>query len=611
MCLNNYKFNACLYMLKNVLLGVFIICYSSCSKTERYVTYDLSNNDKNFVSKSLYDWNVYGTFSLAEDSLIADSIIVNPCNYFDKHKSDSLRPYSYTGLYHPKFNQLDLREVYGIAPNDTLDFMNGRITYLYCRILSDADKQMFVEVNSSMRLLQVLNGDTLYRCDIQGPNIYPINLKKGYNDYVVKTMITGGDYAFEAILHDSISITRLYADCQTCNIIYPQIDTTSHVVMLSNAHQNVLDIPITLRFDDIYGNRICDDVVLKPGTFTYYIPGMQNQHSYMCSMTIGEHTVRQPVLCGRDDYAYARFVSMRASIPDSHPRANEIDQLLFRLNFLLKHPTRYDGDWWWQFKISPITYQLEHAFSHLNDTYGDDDSEASIQFVTYVSEQDDSLQRYLLARPNRIYNDKPLPLVVVIRPNIEKKYHFFVCPQLARQWALNQMQALSDRYGFLVMMPEIRTYLNEDLTPFAEQELKLAIKDVQNHYPVDTSRIFLHANCSAGYRALQMATDNPDMFRAIALYAPVYHKNYCDESSKERMPEFSIYKLKDVPLMVHGDPIDKHSPYALYKDLIKDCRKYEIPLSFSMKRNSEKFYNIVLVGEDALKFFKDVCGDGR
>ena len=72
---------------------------------------------------------------------------------------------------------------------------------------------------------------------------------------------------------------------------------------------------------------------------------------------------------------------------------------------------------------------------------------------------------------------------------------------------------------------------------------------------------------------------------------------------------FSIHKLKDVPLMVHGDPIDKHSPYALYKDLIKDCRKYDIPLSFSMKQNYEKFYNIVLVGEDALEFFRDVCED--
>ena len=226
------------------------------------------------------------------------------------------------------------------------------------------------------------------------------------------------------------------------------------------------------------------------------------------------------------------------------------------------------------------------------------------RFVTYHSEIDDSLQRYILARPNHIDRAVSLPLVIVMRPNIEKLHHFFSCPQLSRQWAINQMQALSNKYGFLVMMPEIRTYLHEDLLPIAEEELKLAIKDVQLHYPIDTTQLFLHANCSGGYRALRMATDYPNMFRAIALYAPVYHREFDDEWSNAHRPELFIQNLKHTPMLIHGDPTDTHSPYAIYKDLIDACEKYDIPLTVSLKRNSERFYNVVLVGEEAFDFFR-------
>ncbi len=39
------------------------------------------------------------------------------------------------------------------------------------------------------------------------------------------------------------------------------------------------------------------------------------------------------------------------------------------------------------------------------------------------------------------------PLVVMIRPNEENRHEFFSCPQLARQWAVNNVQMLCDKYG--------------------------------------------------------------------------------------------------------------------------------------------------------------------
>jgi predicted esterase len=154
------------------------------------------------------------------------------------------------------------------------------------------------------------------------------------------------------------------------------------------------------------------------------------------------------------------------------------------------------------------------------------------------------------------------------------------------------------------MMPEMRTYLDEDVTPEAEEELKLALKDVQKHYPVDTTRVFLHANCSGGYRALRIATANPNMFAAIGLYAPTYHCPFDSEWSKEHAPEKMIGRLKGIPMFIHYDPFDEHSSYDTFADLVEDCKKEGIPLMLSVKRNSGQFYNVVLVGKEALDFFE-------
>lgn len=587
----------------SLLLCAVILLFVSCSHHESTVVYSIESKKTGKIRLTLLEWNIYGTFSLEEDSLQSDSFLKVPLT--ELQKSDSTNRYSFSGIYHPLYNQLDLREVFGISPEDTTHSLKGKITYLQCEINADSDIELYLEAKSSMGYTLFLNADTLRRRDIQGLNVYPLRLKKGSNSCIVKLMCVGEDYSFESTIYDSISIAQLYADQQSCNIIYPQVDTVSHVIMLTNAHQNVIDSPVNLKFYDVNGKLVSSEIELKKDSFTYYVNGLKNNTSYMCEMSICDYSVRQPVLCGKDDNAYEKFVRLRKNLPDGHPRAAEIDQLLFRLGFLLTHNTRYEGDWWWQFKISPLTYQLEHIFAHLDDTYGYDNTESNVLFVTYRSEIDDSLQRYILARPNRIDRSVPLPLVVVIRPNIENIHHFFACPQLARQWAVNQMQALANKYGFLVVMPEMRTYQDEDLLPVVEKELKLAIKDVQQHYPVDTTSMFLHANCSGGYRALRMATTNPDMFKAVALYAPVYHRSFQDKWSNEHKPELFIQKLKKVPVFIHGDPIDKHSPYPIYKGLIDDCRKYDIPLTLSYKRNSGNYYNVVLVGEEAFQFFKE------
>jgi len=465
----------------------------------------------------------------------------------------------------------------------------------------------YLEIKHSMSISVWLNNELLKRREIQGLDVFKLSLMKGFNELVVKAQMDTDDLSFEATLHDSLSIARIFAEQQSGNIIYPLINGQTKRVTLTNAHQQLLNIPVELSFFDVKGKNVCKVELLRD-SFNYYIPELKNNHSYICEMHLGRNSVRQPVSCNNPDSAYIQFIKRRRTLPDSHSRANEIDQLLYRYQFLLNHPSRYEGDWWWQFKIGQLIYEIDHIFARIDSTYGRYDSEPNIQFITYNSSLDGGTQRYVVATPNHFKEKGKKPLVIVIRPDIEKHWHFFTCPQIARQWAINQMQSLANKYKFIVMMPEIRSYEDEDLTPMASAELDLAIKDVCKHFDIDTTRIFLHANCSGGYRALRYATNHPKLFAGIALYAPVYERYNESKWSQESAPVNNIHLLRGVPFMIHYDPTDTHNPLENFERLINDCKREDIPLTLSIKRNSGRYYNVLLTGEEAFCFFNKIKG---
>ena len=554
------------------------------------------------------NWEICGPINVRDSihvkNLKVDEFVDSSVNNVD---STSV---CFNGIYHPRYNQLDLNEVFSISNPEEDTTLMGKTFYLHSTLSSEKERDLFIEMKSGMNCDLFLNGDSLHRVDIQGLNIYPLHLKSGDNCLLSKAISCCPDNSFEATIYDSLTIAQIYAEGQSNNIMYAIIKPETHRIMLTNAHQNVLKQNVVVAINDINGKEVSKFTLTKD-SFTYVIPNLPLYTSYMCSMNMAGTIVRQPILYGNEDKALDRFKKLRVSIPDNHPRADEVDGLLYRLEFLLNHPSRKDGDWWWQFKIPALTYSLEYIFAHLNETTKANNLQNNIQFITYRSELDDSLQHYIMVQPNELPEADSLPLVVVIRPNIINYHPFFSCPQLARQWAVNQMQMMSNHYGFLIMMPEMRTYQKEDISEKAEKELCLAIANAKKRWPIDSKNIYLHGNCTGGYRALRIATDMPKMFAGIALYAPVYHCPYYSVESTKSTPETNIMKINKIPILVHGDPLDVHSPINQYIDFIKDCEDTKSSLSLSIKRNSGKYYNTALVGAEALEFFFKIKSNQR
>ena len=293
-------------------------------------------------------------------------------------------------------------------------------------------------------------------------------------------------------------------------------------------------------------------------------------------------------------------------MPDGHPRTEEIDQLLYRVWKLGTVTGAMHEDRWFPFKLPWVIYQLEHAFAHLDGTYGNDAGGYNLKFLTYRSRLDGCPQRYILVTPNHVDRNRKYPLVVVVRPNGEKRHHLFACPQIAHQYVVNDMQAAANEYGVFCIMPEARMLRNEDLMPFAEAELKLALADVQEHYNIDADRIYLMASCSGAYRALRLACQNPGLFAAMALYAPVYRRSDAENIYAEWPPEAMVGNLRGLPVLVYGDPADTHSPLRGYAPLLDDMRDADVELTLTLRRNTAhgaNGYHRMVLGRDALGFF--------
>ena len=582
------------------LLSLFLL--ASCAKRDKVTVYDIPDDDTS-ICRPLLEWDVFGSFRPHEDSLVCDSIISNPYKRisFLSGNEDSL--FHYNGVYTPQYGQMDLREVYQIAPEDSTRKLNRKSSYLCCQINSKRGRTLYLKLNTPLPATLWMNSDSLHRIDVWGLDVYPLNLKAGLNQLVIKVVALDDIYSVEATLCDERNIARLFAEGQTGNIIYPEIWADNKTIMLTNVHQNILDSPVMLRMHGVDGHEVAS-IQLYRDSITYPLPQLEENKSYICSMTIEGTTVRQAVFCGKDEVLYEHFVGLRVSLPDSHPRADEIDEVLYRLHFLLNHPSRNEGDWWWQFKLPALTYQLEHIFAHLDET-APTGNEFNVQFKSYRSQVDDSVQHYLLITPNHVPSQKPMPLVMMMRPDIINSHHFFASPQLARWWAVNHAQMLANRYGLMVMMPEMRFSSNGDLTTESEEEFFLSMADLQKQYAIDSTRIFLHANCTGGYRTLKLAARHPGRFAAIGLYAPTYHPPFdADEHMLSRAPEHFVKDLCHTPVMIHYDPLDTHSSQEQIADLIRDCEKHHVPLTVSVKRNSGIFYNVILVGEEAMGFFQ-------
>jgi hypothetical protein len=500
------------------------------------------------------------------------------------------------------FNNIHNEEHFSIKNN------KGSAIYFYCQLNAVKDETIFLLTRSSNGIKVWLNGEPLYNShegkgfELAYSEYISLKIKKGNNNLLIKKVNLTNDIFFEGILCRKRFAIKEYVKKSSCLLLQNPI-VKDTIWLLAN-HAKDMDTSIEYKIIDMDGKSIFQKRLSATDKDYFLTPILKSGHAYQCMFTLLDHTFTQPFCVGNPDSVYQVFVKKKTRYIANKEAVMQINVYLYRLKFLLDHSSRHD-DWWWKFKASDILFELCNMFNNLENNHPLENHSFGIQLKTYISDLDNNVQHYLLITPDDFTLSKKYPLVVVIRPNIESNHHFLTSPQISRYWSLSYSKYLANKYNYVIMMPEARLYLDEPLIPMAEKEILNAIEDVEKCCRIDTNRMYLHGNCSAGYRCLALACHFPDKFAAIGLYAPLYKIYASNEWIYKNSPECFVKNLSLTPIMVHYDPEDTHSPYSFFGSLIDDCRKYQIPVKVTSEVLSGVYYNVVLAGEEAFAFFKN------
>jgi hypothetical protein len=599
--------------------AIFLVFFVSCKR-------DIARYESDLISDSFFyklvDWNVFGVVSFRdttlEDYLDIDHLLPSGIsetdfcgNPYDRSISlnksflieGSRKSRFYLSSKEPiiDFKTACLKKIPKIKSH------KGSAVYHYAQVVSKDNRTVFLLTRSSNGIKVWLNGDSIYKSyepkgfEMTFSEFIPINLKKGINYLVIKRVSHSDEWLFEGVLCDSNKAICEYQKKTTLFLIKNPIATDS-LCFLSNVAKD-MNTNITFTIKDLDGGVRTKGKIFKDSNSPIYIGKLEKQNSYVFQFELNGHQFMQPFFVGDPDTAQMIFTRKALKYMGEQFDSTEIGCYLYRLKFLLNHSSRKD-DWWWKYKVSSILTELSNIFNNLE--HGKDMYSGSfgLRFGAYQSALDGRVQRYLLITPDVVSAKDSLPLVVVIRPYITNYHHFLSSPQLARYWSLTYAKFLANKYKYYIMMPEARLYLDEPMSPIIESEIFQAINNVKNRYPINDKKIYLHGNCSAGHRCLTLACHHPDVFAAIGLYAPLYHINPRNDWEDKNAPDKNLKNIRKIPLALHYDPLDTHSPYSFFKDLISDCKKNDIPLKVTSSEHSGLHYNVLLVGEETFTFFK-------
>jgi len=592
--------------MKIFLLSVLSVLLISCS--HKKATYTIGNLTSS-PAISLKEWN----YAILKDNspnskLNLDYDYLNSAGIaseaaFSKNLSFNEGPLSskmqiLQGYKNSKESIIDFKEI------DTVT-LTGSAIYMYCNIESARDQTGFILSRSVDGLKIWVNGNELLKVakgrgfEQYFSDFVKVHLNKGSNKILIKKIANNPDLLVEVQLANFKIATDEYKR-NANGLVFTQ-GIIQDTLKLKDNHARNFGVPVSYVFRDIQGREVYKTTKYPYGSNDTIIAPLKDGHAYMCWIKLGANAISEPFFKGNPDDYFKKRSSDKLLLDDK--TQEQIAPYLYRLDKLLKHESR-KSDWWWSFKAADVIYEMENiiANSHNNRqnelTFG-------IRLNAYTSTLDSSIQHYLLITPDSLRANEKIPLVLVVRPFIENVQHFLTSPQMSRYWGLLWAKNIANKYHYVVIMPSARLYGKEPMTPMAEAEIFQVIKDLGKYYNVDKDRIYLHGNCTAGFRSLVLAEHHPFTFAAVGLYAPVVDLHSDNPWILENSPGENISKLRNTPMVLHFDPLDTHSPYSEFKDFIADCQSNDLPLQVSSKLNSGIHYNVQLVGEETLAFFKN------
>ncbi len=337
-------------------------------------------------------------------------------------------------------------------------------------------------------------------------------------------------------------------------------------------------------------------VISEAGTKeTWKLDSLPLNQSFIVKLYIGKTIIQQPLYTGTEESIFKNFKTYFENANISDEWKAHSDAYLFRINELFR-PKVHRGKTWERRlamlfdKLSYIKHKIEKKENAFQKQYG-------VNLLGFTSRIDTTLQHMIVIAPDNINQDYSYPLIVIPRAGYNKKVHFLRAPHLANIVYLNHLQALADKYQFLIVISSNRTYLKEPLQAISEKDILESIGVCREYFTVDTTKLFLAGHCLGAEKALSMAERHPNKFSGLYIISPTF--------SEFNNHNFSM--LKKMPIILHHDIYDRHTSINNSIKIIEKAEVQGLEINTRLDNYSRRYYYDPFLTEEAFVFFSQIC----
>ena len=526
------------------------------------------------------------------EMLFAPSCFVNQDAIFSRVKQNEGEFINLTSFYQP----LDVNAVNNWGKYSHTD------SYLFFKVYSSRDQEVFLlsstddnlEIFHNTRVLEQIDNPRLGIVSATFTNATKLDLTPGENLIILKV----SNLNYESVSKFSLTLPfyamQYFAENNPADLLRRGIIKEGDKLHFSDLISKLSFTKANLKIRSLPENKLVLDTDLKKLSAISVDNILPLNRLNEVTLTLEDRFVFQQKLFIGEVTDFVNELNQR----DVSKGRSENDQAVVaglnqRIDKLLK--VGYSSGDEWVRKVNLVLDKLSKIILS-GETSAQLIKSGGINIGSYKSKVDGSNQYYVCVSPENYSTDSlELPLVVVLRPNFANHYNFLVSGTIAKQYELERLKELSNKYGYAFLLSSNRHYLYENLSPISETEIFESIASISDCLSIDKQRIFLYGNCAAGKRALVMASRYPDKFAGLAIYSPTYNTN-------QNIP---LQNLSNLPIFLRHDQNDLHTPIQSSIALLEDASSRGLAsIEHTFDKSGSRFiYNSLKVCEDALVYF--------
>jgi predicted esterase len=192
------------------------------------------------------------------------------------------------------------------------------------------------------------------------------------------------------------------------------------------------------------------------------------------------------------------------------------------------------------------------------------DKSPGLRRRAYRSALDGTLQPYTLVLPQNFSEAQPYPLLVWLHGSGQDDRS--LSPRLAQ---------LAN--GFIVLSPKARGTSNFYCRDHAQDDIREAMADVLENFPIDQGNILLGGFSMGGYGVYRTVYENPSPYKALIIWAG---HPYLKGSDIDFLEEKNLAGFRNKEMFIYHGGMDRNCPIEKTLDLVEKLKKAGAKVEF-------------------------------